>query len=364
MQYAAIREEVRAAVDRVFDSQQFILGPEVDALEAEIAAYCQCRHAIGVSSGTDALLAALMALGIGPGDEVITTPYSFFATAGSIARLGARPVFVDIDPATFNLDPRGLNAALTPRTRALVPVHLFGHLADMPALRSFARHHNLPIVEDAAQAIGAAQDGRPPGTLGDLACYSFFPGKNLGGAGDGGLVTTNNDDLARRVRLLRSHGASPKYYHALIGGNFRLDALQAAVLRVKLPYLEHWTEARRANAQAYRDALHGLPLTLPVELPGYRHVYNQFTIRSAQRDALMAHLRRNGIGTEIYYPVPLHLQACFAHLGHTPGQFPHSEAAAVQSLALPIYPELSAALLHTVAAAMASFFKDNPLAEP
>ncbi len=358
--HAPLRAEIRAALDRVLDSQHFILGPEVEALEAELAAYCQCRHAIGVSSGSDALLVALMALGLGPGDDVITTSYSFFATAGCIARLGARPIFVDIDPATLNLDPAQVEAALTPRTRALIPVHLFGHLADMPALRDLARRHNLPIVEDAAQAIGAAEHGRPPGALGDLACYSFFPSKNLGGLGDGGLVTTNDDDLARRVRLLRTHGASPKYYHALIGGNFRLDALQAAVLRVKLPHLDGWNEARRRHAHSYTGLLRGLPLTLPVERPGYRHSYHQYVIRTPQRDALLAHLRREEIGAEIYYPVPLHLQACFAHLGYAPGQCPHSEAAALHSLALPIYPELTAAQLHTVALTIRRFFDGAP----
>ncbi len=368
-QYAAIREEVRAAVDRVMDSQVFILGPEVEALEREAATYSHSPYGIAVSSGTDALLVALMAIGIQPGDEVIAPTYTFFATAGSIARLGARPVFVDIDLATYNLNPQAVEAAITPRTRALIPVHLFGQMADMDAIMAVARRHDLIVIEDAAQAIGSEYKGQRAGSLGQLACFSFFPSKNLGGFGDGGLVTANDDGLAKRVRLLRGHGAHPKYYHQLVGGNFRLDALQAAVLRVKLKYLDNWTEARQRNAAFYReqfteldlrlsvdaDLEKELGLVLPVELNDVRHIYNQFVIRTGRREALIAYLRQRGIGSEIYYPVPMHLQECFADLGYRAGDFPKSEQAARESLAIPIYPELTEAMQSTVVEAIAEF---------
>jgi len=350
-QYASIRAEVREAVDRVLESQQFILGAEVEALEREVAEYCRCRHAVGVSSGTDALLVTLMALGIGPGDEVITSAYSFFATAGAIARLGATPVFVDIDPETFNIDPAGIEKRITPRTRAILPVHLFGQMADMEVILRIASHHKLPVIEDAAQAIGAETDGKRAGSLGDAGCLSFYPTKNLGGAGDGGMVTTNNADFARRLRMLRDHGFSSKYHNELLGGNFRLDAIQAAVLRVKLRYLDRWTDARQRHATEYRDSLPA-GIGLPVEKPG-RHVYNQFVIRHSRRDALMAHLKGQGIGCEVYYPVPLHLQKCFEALGHRAGDFPLSEQAAAETLALPIYPELTAEMISRVAQAIA-----------
>lgn len=341
--YAQIREEIQAALQRVIEAQAFILGPEVEGLEAEIAAYSQCRFGIGVSSGTDALLVSLMALGVGPGDEVITSPYTFFATAGTIARIGARPVFVDIDPATFNLDPERIERAITPRTKAIMPVHLFGQMADMDQLMEIATHHRLPVIEDAAQAIGAEYKGRRAGSIGDLGCFSFFPSKNLGGFGDGGMVTAQDPTLADRVQLLRGHGMRPKYYHQFIGGNFRLDALQAAVLRVKLKYLDGWSEARQRNAATYRRlfAQAGISsVALPVEAPDRRHIYNQFVIRVPHRDKVIQTLRDAQIGVEIYYPVPIHLQECFRYLGYREGDLPASEAAARETLALPIYPEL------------------------
>lgn len=360
-QYDSIRDEVRAAIDRVLESQHFILGPEVEALEAEVAAYSQCRFGIGVSSGTDALLVALMAIGIKPGDEVITTPYTFFATAGSIARLGAKPVFVDIDPLTYNIAPAGIEAAITERTRAITPVHLFGQMADMDPIMEIAGQHNLVVIEDAAQAIGAEYKGRRAGSIGHLGCFSFFPSKNLGGVGDGGLVTTNDPDWAERLRLLRAHGSKPKYYHKVVGGNFRLDTLQAAVLRVKLKYLDGWTEGRQHNADTYRRlfAEAGLAgesgIQLPLDAGDGRHIYNQFVIRTQWRDALMTHLKTNQIGTEIYYPVSMHLQECFADLGYRAGDFPISEMAAKETLALPIYPELSEVLLKAVVSEVARF---------
>ena len=350
-QYASIRAEVREAVDRVLDSQQFILGPEVASLEREVADYCQCRHAIGVSSGTDALLVVLMALGIGPGDEVITPAYSFFATAGTIARLGAIPVFVDIDPETFNMDPAGIESRITSRTRAILPVHLFGQLADMEEILRIASRHKLPVIEDAAQAIGAEASGKWAGGIGDAGCLSFYPTKNLGGAGDGGMVTTNNPDLADRLKALRDHGFRKRYDAEMLGGNFRLDALQAAVLRVKLRHLDRWTEARQRNAAEYRKSLPA-GIGLPLEKPG-RHVYNQFVIRHARRDALIEHLRANKIGCEVYYPIPLHLQKCFASLGYRPGSLPVSEQAAKETLAVPIYPELTAEMIQRIAQAIA-----------
>ncbi len=347
-QYRTIRDEVQAAVAEVFEAQSFILGPYVERFEREVAAYVGVKHAIGVSSGTDALLAALMALGVGPGDEVITSPYTFFATGGSIWRLGARPVFVDIDPDTFNLRVDRVAGVLTPRTRALMPVHLYGRMADMDPLLEVAERHGLPIVEDAAQAIGAAYRGRNAGAVGTLGCFSFFPSKNLGGAGDGGLVTTNDDDLAARLRMLRVHGSKIKYDHEIVGGNFRLDALQAAVLSVKLKHLDAWARGRQRNAARYvrlfGDAglVPGL-LRLPSEpsAAGDRHVFNQFVVRSTRRDDLKEFLGQHGVGSEVYYPVPLHRQTCFATLGLGDGSFPESERAARETLALPIYPELA-----------------------
>jgi dTDP-4-amino-4,6-dideoxygalactose transaminase len=314
------------------------------------------QHAIGMSSGTDALLAALMALNVGPGDEVITSTYSFFATAGCVARLGAKPVLVDIQPDTFNLDPDQTIAAMTPRTRAIVPVHLFGQAADLMSILNATTRANVPIIEDAAQAIGATYWDHAVGTFGAIAAFSFFPSKNLGGFGDGGVVTTNDAALARQLRLVRNHGMEPKYYHHLVGGNFRLDALQAAVLRVKLPHLEAWTAARQRNAARYRKLFEAAGLLdtvrVPVEAPQRSHIYNQFVIRTPKRDALKQHLEQHGIGTEVYYPVPFHLQACFASLGYKDGAFPEAERAAKDSLALPIYPELTeeqqAAVVNTI----------------
>jgi dTDP-4-amino-4,6-dideoxygalactose transaminase len=341
-QYASIRQDVRAAIDRVCESQRFILGPEVSGLEEDVARFCGTQAAVGVSSGTDALLAALMALDVGPGDEVITSPYSFFATAGVIARLGARAVFVDIEPHTFNLDPRRLRERITGRTKAVMPVHLFGRCADNAAIAEAAGP--ILIIEDAAQAIGARDaQGRCAGTVGALGCLSFFPSKNLGGFGDGGMIVTNDVDLAEKIRILRVHGSKPKYHHHVVGGNFRLDALQAAVLRVKLKHLPAWTEARRRNADRYRTLFTEAGclewVRLPEDAPG--HIYNQFVVRLPERDAVRAHLKENGVETEVYYPVPLHLQECFRDLGYREGEFPESEAAARDSLAIPIYPELS-----------------------
>ena len=362
-QYRPIRDDILAAITRVADSQRFIMGPEIEALEEELARLLGIRHAITVSSGTDALLLALMALDVTAGDEVITPTYSFFATAGSVVRLGARPVLVDIDPVTFNIDPAQAVAAITPRTRAIMPVHLFGLSADLDPLVDAARRAGIPIVEDAAQAIGATYHARPLGGIGAFGCFSFFPSKNLGAFGDAGLVTTNDDRLAARARLLRTHGMQPKYYHHLVGANFRMDALQAAVLRVKAPHLAGWTQARRANAATYRELFRaaGLegPVTLPVEPPDRRHIYNQFVIRTADRDALKRHLDAQGIGNEIYYPVPFHQQPCFADLGYAAGAFPHAERAAAESLAIPIYGELPRVQQEQVVSAIAACVLPN-----
>jgi dTDP-4-amino-4,6-dideoxygalactose transaminase len=360
-QYQPLRQPLLDALTRVADSQRFIGGPEVDAFEREVAAVVDVRHAIGVSSGTDALIAALMALDIGPGDEVVTSTFSFFATAGSIARVGATPVLVDIDPESFNIDVVAAARACTAKTRALMPVHLFGQSADMSAVLALADEYQLKVIEDAAQAIGATDHGGHAGAIGNLGCFSFFPSKNLGGFGDAGLVTTNDDRLAHKVRLLRNHGMEPKYFHKTIGGNFRLDAIQAAVLRVKLPHLAGWTEGRRANAARYRELFHdaGLDGTvrLPVDRPDRYHIYNQFVIRVADRDGLKAHLDAVGVGTEIYYPVPFHLQECFASLGYKAGDFPHAEQAAAEVLALPIYPELTSEQQEYVVDRIAAYYR-------
>jgi dTDP-4-amino-4,6-dideoxygalactose transaminase len=381
-QYATIREELREAIDRVAESQHFILGPEVEALEREVAAYSSCEYGIGVSSGSDALLVALMAIDLKPGDEVIMPTYTFFATAGAVARLGAKPVFVDVDPLTYNVEPSALEAAVNERTRAIIPVHLYGQMADMDPIMELAQRHNLTVIEDAAQAIGAEYKGRRAGSIGHFGSFSFFPSKNLGGFGDGGMLTTNDPELADRVKLLRNHGYRPKYYNKVVGGNFRLDAIQAAVLRVKLKHLDGWTEARQRNAARYRDLFNEAELSvspeaqtsagadagpdsplagvagvvLPTEAPERRHIYNQFVIRGDRRDELMAFLKARKIGTEIYYPVPMHQQECFAGLGHKAGDFPESERAAAETLALPIYPELTAEMMATVVGAIADFY--------
>jgi dTDP-4-amino-4,6-dideoxygalactose transaminase len=358
-QYRPIRDELVAALVRVSDSQRFIMGPEIEAVEKELAALLGIRHAVAVSSGTDALLLALMALDIGAGDDVVTTTYSFFATAGAIARLGARPVFVDIDPHTFNIDPDRVSEAITARTKAILPVHLFGLSADLDPLLDIARRADIPIVEDAAQAIGATYRSRPVGGIGIFGCFSFFPSKNLGAFGDAGLVTTNDDRLAARARLFRTHGMEPKYYHHVVGGNFRMDALQAAVLRVKAPRLAEWTAGRRDNAARYRSLFRDAGLedtvTLPPEQFDGEHIFNQFVVRSSERDALKAHLDAQGIGTAIYYPVPFHLQPCFAYLGYRRGDFPQAERAADESLALPIYAELTDDQQKAVVSAVAAF---------
>jgi len=351
-QYAAIREEVQAVTEEIYESQYFIMGPHVDRLEADIAAYCRTDHAVGVSSGSDALIIALMALGVGSGDLVLTTPYTFFATAGAVARVGARPVFVDIEPDTYNMSPTLLAQALEAmpagrreRVKAVIPVHLYGQCADMePILKSAAAYH-LPVIEDAAQAIGAEYQGRRAGSMGSFGCFSFFPSKNLGAFGDGGVVTTRDRQLGETLRILRNHGAQPKYYHHIIGGNFRLDALQAAIVSIKLQHLDNWTAGRQKNATTYRELFQAAGLTahlkLPIEKQG-RHIYNQFVIAvPARRDDLRAYLQEAGIGTEVYYPVPLHLQKCFAGLEYGPGDFPAAEEAAQQTLALPIFPELT-----------------------
>ncbi|MCC6338256.1 MAG: DegT/DnrJ/EryC1/StrS family aminotransferase [Myxococcales bacterium] len=369
-QYAAIRGEVDAAIARVVESQHFILGPEVEALEKEVAQYSQCAHAVGLSSGTDAILVGLMALGVGPGDEVVTSPHTFIATVSCIVRLGARPVFVDVDPASFNLDARLLERALTLRTKAIMPVHLFGQLADMEAITAISQRHRVPVIEDAAQAVGSEWRGRRAGAWGALGCLSFFPSKNLGAFGDAGAVVTNDAELARSVKLLRAQGQEPKYFSKILGGNFRIDAIQAAVLRAKLVHLDAWTAARQRNAARYRKwfAAAGFdvsqvkptrehPLVLPPEPAHVRHIYNQFSIRSIERDALKQHLQELGIGTEIYYPQPMHLQECFASLGFKRGDFPEAEAAAAQSLAIPIYPELEEAQQRAVVEAIAAFHR-------
>ncbi len=341
LQFNLIAEEIRPAIEEVLQKQSFILGPTVAAFEKDIAAYCVAKHAVGVSSGTDALLVSLMALGVGPGDEVITTPYTFFSTAGSVSRVCAKPVFVDIDPRTFNIDPSQIEEAITEKTKAIIPVHLFGQCADMDPILSLAKKHNFKVIEDAAQAIGAKYKGRNAGTMGDLGCFSFFPSKNLGGFGDGGMVVTDNAELAERVALLRAHGSKPKYYHSVIGGNFRLDALQAAVLRVKLKHLDSWTERRRRNAALYDELFKPLSVTMPFIQEHNFCIYNQYVIRIRQRDKLMSFLKEKGIGCEIYYPLPLHLQKCYEHLGYRKGDLPESEKAAAESVAIPIFPELT-----------------------
>lgn len=347
-QYASLRDELRAAIDRVMDSQRFVLGEEVRKLESSIAEYGGAKHAIACASGSDALLLAIMALDIKAGDEVITTPFSFFATAGSIARLGARPVFVDIDPLTYNLDTSQVSAVITSRTRAIIPVHLYGQCARMDELLSLGRQHAIPIVEDAAQALGATDCGRRAGSMGVIGCFSFYPTKNLGGAGDGGMLTTNDDLLAQRLRRLRTHGGATEYEHSELGINSRLDELQAAILNVKLPHLDKWSEERRRKATIYSNLLTGAGLSFPVITPFVRpdgcHIFHQYVIRVPRyRDALIHHLRDRGVVTKVYYPIPLHKQSCFSYLGYKEGEFPESERAARETLALPVYPELSEA---------------------
>jgi dTDP-4-amino-4,6-dideoxygalactose transaminase len=360
-QNAALRPEIEAALARVLNTNGFILGSEVAALECELAGYCGTKYAVGCASGSDAILLALMAYDIGPGDEVITTPYSFFATVSSITRLGATPVFVDIDPETYNIDPAQVEAKITDRTKAIEPVHLYGHCADMAAIKAIASPLGIPVIEDAAQAIGAEENGVRAGNIGDIGCFSFYPSKNLGGMGDGGFLTTNDETLFKKLVALRNHGAEVKYYHKWVGLNSRLDGFQGAVLRIKLPHLDAWTDARQKNAARYRqlftDAGLNEQIGLPVERANGRHIYNQFVIRVTNgRDELRSFLTDRGVGTDIYYPVPLHLQECFAYLGYGPGDLPESERAARETLALPIYPELRQDQQEYVVSAIADFF--------
>ena len=373
-QYAALREQIREAINRVCDSGRFVLGPDVADLEAELAKALGVPHVISCASGSDALLLALMALDVGTGDEVIVPSYTFFATASAVTRLGAVPIFADIDPVTYLVNPRDIEKKISSRTRAIVPVHLFGRTADMDAIGPIAVKAGLPIVEDAAQSILSTWHGRCSGSLGDVGCFSFYPTKNLGGAGDGGFLTTTRDDVAKSLRLLRVHGMEPRYYHEVIGINSRLDSIQAAVLRVKLPHLDSWTTARQMNAARYQEIFSEYDLASRVAVPGDeprgRHVWNQFVIRvlDDSRDALRAHLAKHGVGTEIYYPVPLHLQKCFTHLGWAKGDLPETERAAEQTLALPIFPELDSAEQRTVVARIAEFFsattRTAPIAKP
>jgi len=366
-QYKTIKQEVMEAVEEVFESQYFILGPKVSSLEKEIADYCISKHAVGVSSGTDALLISLMAMNIGYQDTVITTPYTFFATAGSIARTGARPIFVDIDPDTYNISPECLERAIDSmsrseleRLKAVIPVHLYGQCADMAPILEICEKYNLAVIEDAAQAIGAEYRGKRAGSMGDFGCFSFFPSKNLGAFGDGGMVTTHSDDFYDTLCTLRAHGSRPKYYHKLIGGNFRLDAFQATVVSIKLKYLDQWTKARQKNAKKYRSLFEHADLGDRVQLPyekENRHIYNQFVIRvKERRDDLRGFLNDAGIGTEVYYPVPMHLQDCFAVLGYKNGDFPAAEQAALHTVALPIYPELSEAQIEYVVEKIKEFY--------
>jgi len=360
-QYRAIQAEVDAAIQRVMDSQQFILGPEVENFEKEVAEYCGTRFAVACASGSDALLLALMALEAGPGDEIVTTPFTFVATAGSVARLGARPVFVDIDPGTYNIDPRRLEAAITSKTKAIIPVHLFGMSADMDTIMKIADQRNIPVIEDAAQAIGATYAGKPVGRIGLCGCFSFFPSKNLGGAGDGGMLTTNDDAFADKLRLLHLHGGHTKYVYELIGMNSRLDALQAAILRVKLQHLDSWSEGRRRKAARYDELFTKLGLEHEIRLPKVHakcsHIYNQYVIRAARRDELKAFLRDCGVPSDIYYPLPLHLQRAFAYLGYKRGDFPESEAASEQVLALPVFPEMTDDQQNLVVESIAAFYR-------
>ncbi|HJT31939.1 MAG TPA: DegT/DnrJ/EryC1/StrS family aminotransferase [Pirellulales bacterium] len=360
--YAVLEMELAAAVLRVCKSGRYVLGPDCAEFEKELARYCQARHAVACASGSDALLLALMACGVGPGDEVLLPSHTFLATASAVARLGAKPVFVDIDPATFNLDVRQLQPRITSATKAIIPVHLYGQCADMPAVLEIARQHRLAVVEDAAQAIGAELAGRRAGSMGDIGCFSFYPTKNLGGFGDGGAVTANRDDLAQRLGLLHMHGMQPRYYHQVLGINSRLDSIQAAVLNVKLPHLDHWTAQRQACARRYTQLFgkYGLDrlLGLPTEAADRRHVWNQYVVRvpEGKRDALRAHLAQRKIGTEIYYPVPLHLQECFAYLGYAKGSLPETERAAAETLALPMFAELTEEEQALVVREVAGFF--------
>ncbi|HZS48521.1 MAG TPA: DegT/DnrJ/EryC1/StrS family aminotransferase [Blastocatellia bacterium] len=362
IQYQSIREEIREAVDRVFDRQQFILGPEVAAFEREVAEYCQVNHAVGCASGSDAIMLALMALGIGPGDEVIIPTFTFFATGGYVAHVGARPVFVDIDPVDFNIDCEQVEAKVTSRTKAIMPVHLYGQCANMDALLDISKRTGVPIIEDAAQSIGATFRDRQAGSMGRIGCFSFFPTKNLGAAGDGGMVVTNDSEIDQRLRALRVHGSRVKYHYEMLGVNSRLDEVQAAVLRVKLKYLDEWSAARANNADRYDTLFRSAGLDdddnviPPVRQKGARHIFNQYVIRARERDALMAYLKEHSIGTEVYYPVPLHQQPCFAAFGSGDDSLPNAEQASKEVLALPIYPELTEDQQRAVVDRIAKFY--------
>ena len=360
-QYQAMKKEIMAEIEAVCDSQRFIHGPKVEKFEEEVAAYCGCDYAVGVTSGSDALIIALMVEGIGAGDEVITTPFTFFATVGAIARVGATPIFADIDPVTFNIDPKKLEEKITPRTKAVIPVHLFGQCADMEPIMEISRRHNLIVIEDCAQAIGAECNGKRAGSFGDYGCFSFFPSKNLGCFGDGGCVTTNDPERANLLKIFRNHGQCETYIHRYVGGNFRLDALQAAILSIKLRSLDSWSDARVKNAQEYADLFAEYQvkdITLPTAAPfANRHIYNQYSILvgGGKRDALKAHLLSKGIGCAVYYPLSLHLQECFAYLGGKEGDFPISEKISGEILSLPIYPESTSEQRRCVVEAIAEF---------
>jgi dTDP-4-amino-4,6-dideoxygalactose transaminase len=357
-QFNPIKSEVMSAVEAVFESQQFINGPQVKELEKQIAAYSGCKAGIGVSSGTDALLCALMALGIKAGDEIITTPFTFFATAGCIWRVGAKPVFVDIDIKTYNIDVDKIERAITKKTKAIMPVHLFGQVADMDPIMEIAKKYNLFVIEDACQSIGASYKGRKAGSIGTIGCFSFFPSKNLGTAGDGGMIVTQDAVLGEQLEIMRGHGSKPKYFHQVVGGNFRLDTLQAAILLVKLKHLDNWSEARRSNAAKYDNLLKSMhSIVRPHIEPHNVSIYNQYVIRVPKRDELRKFLTEKGIGTEIYYPLSLHEQTCFKELGHRKGDFPESEAAAAETVALPIYPELTDEQITYVSESIKSFYK-------
>jgi len=356
-QYATIREQVMAAVAEVLESQQCIGGPKVAELEKQVAAVSDCKYAVGVSSGTDAILNCLMSMEIGPKDEVITTPFTFFATVGCIARVGAKPVLIDIDPRTYNINPDLIEAAVTKRTRAIMPVHLYGQMADMDPIMDVARRRKVAVIEDAAQSITSTYKGRKAGSIGTAGCFSFFPSKNLGGIGDGGMVVTNDEPLFKRLMMMRNHGSEPKYYHKYVGGNFRLDPVQAAALLVKLPHLDDWSEARRRNAAYYNKRFAGTVVQTPWISPDCKTIYNQYCVRVPRRDELVAHLKANKIGCEIYYPVPAHLQECFAYLGYKKGDFPESERAAGEILALSIYPELTRPMQDAVVETILTFLK-------
>ena len=345
-QYASLRDDLRPAIERVLESQRFVLGDEVRRLESSVAEYCQARYAVGCASGSDSLLLALMALDVGAGDEIVTTPFSFFATGSCIARLGALPVFVDIDPATYNLDVSQVADVITPRTKAIIPVHIYGQCAEMDPLLALGERHGIPVVEDAAQAIGATDHGRLAGSMGAIGCFSFYPTKNLGGAGDGGIITTNDEQLEQRLKRLRTHGGITEYMHNEVGINSRLDELQAAVLNVKLPHLDTWSNQRAQRAAVYTELLEqanlSFEVTTPFVRPDCRHIFHQYVIRVPRyRDRLMEHLKERGVGTKVYYPIPLHLQECFSYLGYKQGAFPEAERAAAETFALPAYPELS-----------------------